>query len=146
MWPGVAPETERLDELRVDGGVRSVRGTVRKVVVTGGATVAVQGIVSGPVTIDGEARLCVEGLFSGTVDRNDGLLVLAGQANLDVGRGLGRVGLAVGSTIVCTDRDGEVWTVSDDGTLGPLEKRTTHTEVDAGRLHWFDTPLDGGRG
>ena len=142
MWQGVDPETGRFDELHVDSGVRDVRGSARRVIVTGGATVAVRGIVSGPVTIDSHSKLCVDGLFSGTVERNDGVLVIAGQANLDLTRCLGQVGLAVGSTIRCHD---EAWTVTDEGDLHRLEGLTARAEIDAGRLHWFETPLSGGQ-
>lgn len=112
--------------------------------VTGGATVAVRGIVSGPVTIGSESKLCVDGLFTGTVERNDGLLVIAGQANLDLSERLGRLGLAVGSTVVCSHDDEEkreVWTLTEQGELDRLEGFTLHAEVDAGRLHYFDTPV-----
>lgn len=132
------------DELDVDSGVRDVRGNARRVTVTGGATAIVRGIVSGPVTIGPESRLNVDGLFSGTVERNDGVLVIAGQANLDLTACVGRLGLAAGTTLVCTTTD-QVWTVTDDGDLRRSAGLTTRTEVDATHVHWFDTPLTGGR-
>jgi hypothetical protein len=148
----VKPEPERADDLRVDelcvdGEVRHVRGSAGRVVATGGATVSVQGIVSGPVRIDRDSSLRVDGLFSGTVERNDGLLVVAGQANLDLTRPLGRIALAVGSTVVSPGPDGEpeVCTVAEDGSLQPVEKMTLRADVDANRLHHFDCPVCDGR-
>jgi hypothetical protein len=143
----VKPEPERVDELCVDGEVRHVRGSAGRVVAAGGATVSVQGIVSGPVCIERDSRLRVDGLFAGTVERNDGLLVVAGQANLDLTRPLGRLALAVGTTVVSPGPDGQeaVRTVADDGSLRPLEGLTPRVDVDPGRLHYLDTPIDGGR-
>lgn len=133
----------RVDELCVDSEVRHVRGSAGRVVATGGATVSVQGIVSGPVRIDRDSSLRVDGLFAGTVERNDGLLVVAGQANLDLTRPLGRIALAVGTTVMSPRPDGEqeVCAVADDGTLQPVEKMTPRADVDASRLHHLDTPL-----
>lgn len=133
------PEAERFDELSVDGGDREVRGSARRVTVTGGATVVVRGIVSGPVSIDQGATLQVDGLFSGSVERNDGVLLIAGQANLDLRHGVGRLGLAIGSTVVDTgSEEGTSWTLTAKGELRRLEGLTGRTEVDASQLHYFE--------
>lgn len=146
MEPVEDSESGRFDDLFVGAGIRHVRGTAERVTVTGGATVAVQGEVNGPVTIDRGAKLCVDGLFSGWVERNEGLLVIAGQANLDLTQRMGRLGLAVGTTIVCTrtrPAGSKVWTLTEEGTLRRIAGLAERTAVDADRLHYYDNQPPG---
>ncbi|HET8602477.1 MAG TPA: hypothetical protein VFM09_00970 [Marmoricola sp.] len=121
--------------MHVGAGVRHLRGSVAGISVTGGATVAVQGVVSGAVGIDRGAKLCVDGSFAGELERNDGLLVVAGQATLDLTRRNGRLGLAVGSVIRSRDR---VFALGDDGLLHRLQGLTTRLDVDADDVRYFD--------
>ena len=125
----------RLRDVHVSAGVRHIRGSVDGIRVAGGATVSVQGVVSGRVCIDPGATLCVDGLFSATVERNEGLLVIAGRATLDLTGRHGRLGLATGSVIRCRDR---VFAVGGDGLLHPLEGLTPRIDVRAGDVHYFD--------
>ena len=135
----VQVEAGEFEDLYVSTGVRQVRGRAERVTVAGGATAAVQGIVSGPVTVERGGKLCIDGLFTGTVERNDGLLVLAGQADLDLARRHGRIGIATGSVIRSR---GRVWQLTDDGMLRALDGTdaglVTRTDVDAGKVHYFD--------
>ncbi|HET8560227.1 MAG TPA: hypothetical protein VFL69_06875 [Marmoricola sp.] len=134
----VETEAGHFDDLHVSAGVRHVRGSAQRVTVTGGATVAVEGVVSGPVSIERGARLCVDGTFSGSVERNEGLLVIAGHATLDLTGRHGRVGIATGSVIHSRER---VWVLTDDGTLrpGPDGPRGAgDLAVDPTRLHYFE--------
>lgn len=135
------PESGRFDDLYVSAGIRQVQGTAERVTVTGGATVAVQGIVNGPVVIDPGAKLLIDGLFSGWVERNEGLLVISGQANLDLTQRMGRLGLAVGTMVVCSrtrPAGSKVWTLTAEGTLQRIEGRTARTKVDPTWLHYFE--------
>lgn len=135
------PESGRFQDLYVSAGVRSVRGSAERVTVTGGATAAVQGIVNGPVVIDQGAKLCIDGLFSGWVERNEGLLVISGQANLDLTQRIGRLGLAVGTTVVCTrtrPAGSKAWTLTGEGTLRRIPGLGARSQVDPTELRYFD--------
>jgi hypothetical protein len=137
----VEPESGRFDDLHVSAGVRHIRGSAERVTVTGGATVAIEGIVNGPVTIERGAKLCIDGLFAGWVERNEGLLLIAGQANLDLTQRIGRLALAVGTTVVCTrtrPAGSKVWTLTEEGTLRRIAGLRDKTTADATRLHYFD--------
>ncbi|HET8602404.1 MAG TPA: hypothetical protein VFM09_00600 [Marmoricola sp.] len=137
-------DADHFRDLFVGAGVRHVVGSVERVTVTGGATVAVQGTVDGPVTIDRGAKLCVDGLFSGWVERNEGLLVISGQANLDLTQRMGRVGIAVGTTIVCTrtrPAGSKAWTLTEEGTLRRIPRLGGVRDVAVDQLHYFqDAP------
>lgn len=135
------PESGRFEELYVSAGIRHVRGSAERVTVTGGATAAVQGIVNGPVVIGPGAKLCIDGLFSGWVERNEGLLVISGQANLDLTQRIGRLGLAVGTTVMCTrtrPAGSKVWSLTAEGTLQRIAGRGARTQVDPTELRYFD--------
>jgi hypothetical protein len=131
----VEPEAGRFRDLHVSAGVRQIRGSVEGITITGNATVAVHGVVSGDVCIDRGAKLCVDGLFSAAVQRNEGLLVVAGQATLDLTNRHGRLGLAAGSVIRSRDR---VFAIGADGLLRRLEGLSTRAQVDPGAIHYFD--------
>ena len=127
-------EAGQFDDLFVSSGVRHVRGSAERVTVTGGATLAVEGVVSGPVSIERGARLWVDGTFSGSVERNEGLLVIAGRAHLDLTGRHGRVGLAAGSVIHSRER---VWVLTEEGTIQPSSAHRARA-VDTGRVHYFE--------
>ena len=135
------PESGRFTDLHVSAGVRHIRGSVERLTVTGGATVAIEGIVNGPVTIERGAKLCVDGLFAGWVERNEGLLLIAGQANLDLTQRIGRLALAVGSTVVCTrtrPAGSKVWTLTEEGSLRRISGLRDRAHADSTRLHYFE--------
>lgn len=136
------PEAGRFRDLHVSAGLRHLRGSVEGITVTGNATVAVQGVVSGNVYIDRGAMLRVDGLLSAQVEHNEGLLVVAGQATLDLTCPHGRLGLAVGSVIRSRDH---VFAIGEDGRLHRLERPSARTNVDPGALHYFhdaDPPVE----
>lgn len=135
------PESGRFPDLYVSAGIRHIRGSAERVTVTGGATAAVQGIVNGPVVVEHGAKLCIDGLFSGWVDRNEGLLVISGQANLDLTQRIGRLGLAVGTTVVCTrtrPAGSKVWTLTAEGTLLRIPGLAARSQVIPTELCYFD--------
>jgi hypothetical protein len=128
-------EEGRFRDLHISAGVRHIRGSVDGITVTGSATIAVQGVVSGYVIIDRGAKLCVDGLLSAKVERNEGLLVIAGQATLDPKSRHGRLGLAAGSVIRTRDR---VFALGADGQLRRLVGMSARSNVDASVIHYFD--------
>ena len=143
LWehPPVQQDAGHFQDLFVGAGFRHVLGAAERVTVTGGATVAVQGTVNGPVVIGRGAKLCIDGLFSGWVERNEGLLVISGQANLDLTQRIGRVGIAVGTTIVCTrtrPAGSKAWILTAEGTLRRIPRLGGVRDVENDRLHYFE--------
>lgn len=94
---------------------RTIRGAVREgATIRSGSQLTVQGSFVGPIIIEPDAVLMVQGSFNGSIQRNDGTLILYGQVTLDLGQPTGR--LAVGIDSLITTHRG-VFRLSTDGEL-----------------------------
>lgn len=68
--------------------------TVRK-----GAQLTVNGAVVGPIHVESDSIFMVQGSFNGSIEANEGTLILCGQVDLDLDAIFGNVAVAIDSLV-----------------------------------------------
>ena len=97
---------------------RTLLGTLRNgATITNGAQLTVNGAVTGPIHVEVDGILMVQGSFTGTIETNAGTVILSGQVGLDFDTIEGAVAVAIGSLL--TTRDGP-FRLQPDGQLEEL--------------------------